>query len=195
MLWSTQGTDIDIPIEYRIAAHAVAGALLALPTHCRHCGPERSICEAVFSDMSGSWQVFCGACGSSSGSCKTEVEAVALWNTRAAPSAGLREALEQAAADVLAERERQKSVEGWTPEHDAEHNSGDMAMAAACYAISGAYPGGFRAVISRLWPWDLGWWKPKSPRRDLVRSGALILAEIERLDRAALTLSKERGDA
>ena len=35
------------------------------------------------------------------------------------------------------------------------------------------------------WPhtWDASWWKPKDRRRDLVRAGALIIAEIERLDR------------
>ena len=34
-----------------------------------------------------------------------------------------------------------------------------------------------------LWPWAAEWWKPKDCRRNLVRAGALILAEIERLDR------------
>jgi hypothetical protein len=29
------------------------------------------------------------------------------------------------------------------------------------------------------------WWKPKDRRRDLVRAAALIIAEIERLDRDA----------
>lgn len=33
------------------------------------------------------------------------------------------------------------------------------------------------------WPWSREWWKPKNPRRDLVKAGALIVAEIERLDR------------
>ena len=37
--------------------------------------------------------------------------------------------------------------------------------------------------LRRWWPWSLDWWKPKDPRRDLVRAGALIVAEIERLDR------------
>lgn len=35
-----------------------------------------------------------------------------------------------------------------------------------------------------VWPWDESWWKPTNRRRDLVKAGALILAEIERLDRA-----------
>jgi hypothetical protein len=36
------------------------------------------------------------------------------------------------------------------------------------------------------WPqgWA-GWWKPKLRRENLVRAGALIIAEIERLDRAS----------
>jgi hypothetical protein len=37
----------------------------------------------------------------------------------------------------------------------------------------------------RYWPWEDKWWKPKDRRRDLVRAGALIVAEIERLDRLA----------
>jgi hypothetical protein len=104
----------------------------------------------------------------------------------------------QAAQDVLGERQRQVEKEGWTPEHDDEHSDGALADAAACYAMSD------RAVAlvddlylsatnqQRLsehpyeWPFDAEWWKPKDRRRDLVRAGALILAEIERLDRAAL---------
>jgi hypothetical protein len=33
------------------------------------------------------------------------------------------------------------------------------------------------------WPWAPELWKPANARRDLVKAGALILAEIERLDR------------
>jgi len=37
------------------------------------------------------------------------------------------------------------------------------------------------------WLWGPEWWKPSSddPRRDLVKGCALLLAEIERIDRAA----------
>jgi hypothetical protein len=35
------------------------------------------------------------------------------------------------------------------------------------------------------WPWLSKWWKPKDRRRDLVRAAALVIAEIERLDRAS----------
>lgn len=85
-----------------------------------------------------------------------------------------------AARDVLAERQRQISAEGWTPEHDDEHRDGSMALAASCYACASA---GFDDA-ARDWPWSDDWFKPSSPRRDLIKAGALILAEIERIDRA-----------
>lgn len=91
--------------------------------------------------------------------------------------------------DVIAERQRQMAVEGWTPEHDDEHDDGNLAAAGAAYAVNAAdqlHPysqgdGGNEQPI--MWPWDAEWWKPKNPRRDLVRAAALIIAEIEKIDR------------
>ena len=81
--------------------------------------------------------------------------------------------------DVLAERRRQIVAEGWTPEHDDGHAQGEMADAAALYAsLRVRHIAGFAT-----WPWSPDWFKPKDRRRDLVKAGALILAEIERLDR------------
>lgn len=95
--------------------------------------------------------------------------------------------------DVLAERRRQVIEEGWTAEHDDEHDRAEMAAAALCYVQAACCTLGLpRTRVPKLpgfWPWDDRWWKPASPddpRRDLVKAGALILAEIERLDRAAL---------
>lgn len=87
-----------------------------------------------------------------------------------------------AASDVLAERKRQIESEGWSADHDDQHVGGGLAKAAACYALG-------RSTIAEtvLWPWDWGWWKPKDRRRDLVRAGALIIAELERLDRQSPT--------
>ena len=89
-----------------------------------------------------------------------------------------------AAADVLAERKRQVTAEGWTPGHDDEYEHGELADAAGCYALSSEL---FDCAGEppRPWPWPDEWWKPTNRRRDLVKAGALILAEIERLDRAA----------
>lgn len=123
---------------------------------------------------------------------ENEERDLALELSRAALEADAPEAT-AAARDVLAERERQRSAEGWTLEHDDAHVNGQMALAAACYAANSTLRPDQNELDRyreaelrrRFWPWDASWWKPKDPRRDLVRAGALILAEIERLDRAA----------
>ncbi|MFO2256584.1 hypothetical protein QOU43_07710 [Pseudomonas aeruginosa] len=94
----------------------------------------------------------------------------------------------QAWLDVQAERRRQIEAEGWTPENDDAHSHGQMARAAACYALAGSSApndGTAALLVSLAWPWDEQWWKPSTARRDLVKACALGLAEIERLDRAA----------
>lgn len=98
----------------------------------------------------------------------------------------------EAARDVLAERRRQVEVEGWTPEHDDAHSAGEMARAAVCYALTDSR---WRDVFDyrSWWPWSTVWWKPTTRRRDLVKAGALILAEIERIDRAALAKEQEHA--
>ena len=99
--------------------------------------------------------------------------------------------LADAMKDVLAERQRQISAEGWSPEHDDTHINGEMAQAAACYALNAA--GWKTEALRGCWPmsWASAWFKPTDQRRDLVKAGALIIAEIERLDRAALRTIKE----
>jgi hypothetical protein len=96
----------------------------------------------------------------------------------------------KASRDVITERERQKTVEGWTPDHDDDHDDDALSKAAACYALAGTNQdeslyihGSWKGLTDLFWPWDAEWWKPKDRRRNLVRAGALILAEIERLDR------------
>lgn len=92
----------------------------------------------------------------------------------------------QACQDVIAERQRQVNAEGWTPEHDDEHGCGELASAASCYATQGRYHYPTPGKPSPIWPWAPEWWKPSDYRRNLVKAGALILAEIERLDRASV---------
>lgn len=102
----------------------------------------------------------------------------------------------QAWLDVQAERRRQVEAEGWTPEHDDQHSHGQMARAAACYALAGSSaPNDETAalLVSLAWPWDEQWWKPSTARRDLIKAGALVLAEIERLDRAGISQSPQPG--
>ena len=92
--------------------------------------------------------------------------------------------------DVLAERRRQVEAEGWTPDHDDEHAPGEMSQAAACYAKYGDWAA-YRNTAPNDWPWHESWWKPSDSRRNLVKAAALILAEIERLDRIE---SPKNGD-
>lgn len=87
-----------------------------------------------------------------------------------------------AACDVLAERQRQVEVEGWESSADDRYSEGELVMAAVCYAMNGDDAA---SPVPYAWPWDKKWWKPGSDRRNLVKAGALILADIERLDRAA----------
>lgn len=118
-------------------------------------------------------------------------------NTSALPPASA--PLSSAITDIIVERQRQQSVEGWTPEHDDGHADGQLATAASCYALMAAREqclsdGEYlrsQNALPYLWPWDPKWWKPTNPRRDLVKAAALIVAEIERLDR----LANKSGDS
>lgn len=109
---------------------------------------------------------------------------------------GWRPICERVVDEIAAERKRQIADENWTAEHDDSHTSGELARAAGCYALHAGgmtemgcdRPGDLsdddRWSMPQHWPWDCEWWKPKNPRRDLIRAAALIVAEIERIDRA-----------
>jgi hypothetical protein len=85
---------------------------------------------------------------------------------------------------IAAERERQVSVEGWTPEHDDEHINGEMRDAAIAYTQVCDDRAGECAGDWFPWQWDREWWKPSdNPIRNLEKAGALIAAEIDRLQR------------
>ena len=100
-----------------------------------------------------------------------------------------------AARDVLTERRRQIVTLERDADHDNDNNEvGDLAAAACCYALNAVCQMDSQihgpATWSEsepppMWPdnWLFTYWKPRGARRDLVRAGALILAEIDRLDR------------
>ena len=97
--------------------------------------------------------------------------------------------------DVIAERIRQVRLEGFTSQGDNEYVEAELSAAAAYYAghaycqVNGDDWHGVKKVVPQMeldWPWDAEWFKPSDdPRRNLVKAAALILAEIDRLDRAA----------
>lgn len=109
---------------------------------------------------------------------------------------------------VAVERERQVAVEGWTQEHDDEHDKGELASAALCYTIAATLKAGELAEmitggwsntpadIKSTWPWEPEWWKPGTPQRMLEKAAALLIAERERIDRKeAFENARPRGDA
>lgn len=96
---------------------------------------------------------------------------------------------------ITEERNRQQTHEGWSTDHDDEHEEGELAMAASCYALLPCWRPADMAPLG--WPWSntepMDGFKP-SPNdriRELVKSGALIVAEIERLIRLQRSEKKE----
>lgn len=80
---------------------------------------------------------------------------------------------------IASERQRQINNEGWNTSHDLKHKKGELAQAAMVYAM----PLKIRSVLqpTKLWPWNLKYWKPGERIDELTKAGALIAAEIDRL--------------
>jgi hypothetical protein len=94
---------------------------------------------------------------------------------------------------IAAERQRQIEVEGWTLEHDdIAHDTGALLEAARSYLWVAAPPSLGRPAPPTGWPWDRASWKPSvDPIRNLVKAGALIAAEIDRLQRISNSNPRE----
>ena len=112
---------------------------------------------------------------------------------------------------IAEERQRQIDVEGYSKEHDLQHDEGEFLDAAAAYmtpnikrpcidvthelnnqpsyAVTYDLPlfdgtiHKMRALPPRTWPWGEQHWKPTplDRVRELVKAGALIAAAIDRL--------------
>ena len=95
---------------------------------------------------------------------------------------------------ITEERLRQIEKEGWTKEHDSEHTDESLSCVASCYAL----PGDERIYygdVSENYPtsWDKKYWKPANCEfstddnyteeriKELIKAGALVAAEIDRL--------------
>ncbi|HFH2861806.1 TPA: hypothetical protein ACGJ09_004129 [Pseudomonas aeruginosa] len=146
--------------EMRQALHEL---LAAIPTQAQHSVPEEFI---------GRLSEFLAQRGATGKALLRELRAMLA----AAPG----KEVPQAWLDVQAERRRQITAEGWTPEHDDLYCAAELPRAAAAYILNGA-----NDEAPAIWPFVAKWWKPRDARSNYVRAGALILAEIERLDRAA----------
>lgn len=92
---------------------------------------------------------------------------------------------------IAAERHRQIEKEGWTPEHDDVHTKGELVRAAVCYCEANNLElteneDGENLIESGYWPFDESDWKPtpEDRVRELVKAGALLAAEIDRIQRA-----------
>ncbi len=108
------------------------------------------------------------------------------------------------ATRIMAERQRQIAKEGWTPEHDDEHDDASLLLAAVCYTANAAgvhvyqrHESAGQISFCDPWPetWAPEWDKRPRDRNDAVnlpqgdarrirmleKAGALIAAEIDRL--------------
>ena len=133
--------------------------------------------------------VWCGSRQHHPDRCPKAPSAATVPESVKAPLVGSGRLVGPTGAELIAEeRRRQMSVEGWTPDHDAKHRGKQLAKAACSYLISHCDPD--EDACGDLsesrptwdWPWAMKWWKPsKEPVRNLVKAGALIAAEIDRL--------------
>jgi hypothetical protein len=117
-------------------------------------------------------------------------------------AAGLRDLMTPGVLAILSERRRQVVDEGFGVAHDTDHDAGELASAAAAYALAaadklhpfsqgdGGYESGSPPV---MWPWNASWWKPSTPQRDLEKAAALLIAELEKLDRTAVAVDASQG--
>ena len=83
---------------------------------------------------------------------------------------------------IEAERKNQIMVEGYFPTKDDKLVDGELALAASVYA----HPERARNISD--WPFGEKRYHPNpmDRKRELIKAAALIVAEIERLDRAKL---------
>lgn len=96
--------------------------------------------------------------------------------------------LHEIAHKFMDERERQIEIEGFTFEHDDSYTYDQLGMAASVYAKPDRMRYAINKAVAYLpdgWPWLPKWFKPtpEDRERELVKAGALIIAEIQRLRR------------
>jgi hypothetical protein len=87
---------------------------------------------------------------------------------------------------IAAERQRQIDM-GFNIGYDDEHTQDELLRAATAYIAAGskrATTEDVEPMVLNVWPWEREAWHPSPSRiRNLAKAGALIAAEIERLER------------
>jgi hypothetical protein len=96
----------------------------------------------------------------------------------------------QTGAELIAEKARtNREHKGYTPEHDDAHDRAELAAAARCYLTCAEIQMSIGDTdlakeLDETWPFEPDAWKPSDdPIRNLVHAGALIAAEIDRVQR------------
>jgi hypothetical protein len=149
---------------------------------CRNCNDGRM-------SVSGDGSQWCDRCEVPART--TEAAKIVEHNTRE----------DEAMQLIRNERHRQISAEGWSAVHDDAHQRGELESAAIVYWNCATKPGHVVRVLENnvetKWPWDQHWFKPFVPsigggfpevdkQRCLIKAGALMLAEIDRLQRTGI---------
>jgi hypothetical protein len=140
------------------------------PPHRSHSGTEWGV-PALVPDPA----------GKSPGSQEPDVPDPAVAGDRDVPvrSGDAVRTTERSITLIRAERARQITDEGYTAEHDAHHIDGELARAAAAYALYGGGAG--HVVRPGYWPWPDWRLTPGEVLDSLVKAAALIVAEMDRL--------------
>jgi hypothetical protein len=88
---------------------------------------------------------------------------------------------------IATERHRQIFEEQWSTYDDDQYTEEELIDAAHCYINARRYREVFlqEDAVPLRWPWNEVGWKPtpEDRMRELVKAGALIAAEIDRLQR------------
>ena len=115
-------------------------------------------------------------CGTAANAIEQLEAEAAAWQLQVQAGRGM---FSQAWRDVVNERARQVTVEGYDEAHDDAHSEGTLATQAAALALR-------EYSYRHFWEPHDGWGlaaKHNNRRRRLVIAAALLLAEVERFDR------------
>ncbi|MGN6122977.1 MAG: hypothetical protein ACTHOJ_08460 [Sphingomonas oligoaromativorans] len=108
-----------------------------------------------------------------------------------------------ALARVLRERVEQIDRHGYSPEHDLDHEPGELACAALAYLMMGVNllgeadspPTALHEDVLRestqYWPWMDGFRPSLDPAAMLAKAAALLLATMDRIDIDAIPAGSE----